>query len=249
MKKVILMLMVSMMVFTLVGCGKSEETKSSANKNATDTTKEAIIEDSKVDSVVEKNEDNTKEVLANWRGIEDKFITTIIEDDGSVKDVNIQIEYPSLVPASLGFTYQMDPALVLVTTPGTTKDLENIRVASLEDTFEVSKERIVKDIKKYRSYGYSDFDFIVESQEALTINNLETYKYTGKHTYTLDGESQEIPFVAYSFDTKQVDNIYLTVIVMDDSINNPSMEPLPEGTIEAYALKMIESVVVIDDIF
>ena len=38
------------------------------------------------------------------------------------------------------------------------------------------------------------------------------------------------------------ENCYIYWIVCDDSINNPTMEPLPEGTIDAYALKMGESI-------
>ena len=123
-------------------------------------------------------------------------------------------------------------------------------VNSLEETFDATKNWTIMMLDSFRDYHYADFDFTIESQELVTINELDTCKYTGKHTYTLDGVAQEIPFVAYSFDTGVIENYsYITVIVMDDSINNPSMEPLPEGTIEAYAKKMVESVVVKDGFF
>ena len=48
--------------------------------------------------------------------------------------------------------------------------------------------------------------------------------------------------MAYSVDTKQAEHSYITIIVIDDTLSNPGLDPLPEGTIEAYAKKMAESI-------
>ena len=69
-------------------------------------------------------------------------------------------------------------------------------------------------------------------------------KYLGKHTYTVSGEAEATPFVAYSFYTGQLENYsYFTVIVVDACLKQiRSMKPLPEGALEEYARKMVESV-------
>ena len=196
-----------------------------------------MVKESKVEQV-EKEE---KE-LPNWKGIIDHYGYTVV-GEGSIA---FDIKYPSLKPASGGCAYQMDPALVLLAIPGIDNNFKEIKVDTLEDTFSLSRNTIIMYIEYYRNYQYKNFDFVIETQELMTINDLDVCKYTGKHTYTLDGVAQEIPFVAYSVDTKQVENTYPTILVMDDSINNPSMDPLPEGTIEAYAQKMVESIVISD---
>lgn len=93
-----------------------------------------------------------------------------------------------------------------------------------------------------RSKQYSDFDFLIETAEPVEINGFSMYKYTGIHTYTYDGEQRECDFVAYSVDTGQIEYSYPTIIVINDTLSNPDMEPISKETIEAYARKMAESV-------
>lgn len=90
---------------------------------------------------------------------------------------------------------------------------------------------------------YDAFDFIVETAEPVTINDFSMYKYTGTHTYTFRGEPQECSFVAYSLDTGQVEHAYFTIIVPDDSFDQNNYV-VTNDMLEAYALKMAESVTI-----
>ncbi len=240
-KRLVVLLLTMMMATCTVACGKGNETSGEViQESSVEKTAEVVKEEKKEKKKEEKNEE-----LPNWIGRSDYFgYFVATPDEGIIGDVKFTITFPSLRPTSVGaWAYQNDPALVLVTSPGLTSDLYTIMIDSLEETFETSEEHIISALGRFRGYKYSDFDFVIETQELMTINDLSVCKYTGTHTYILEEEAQEIPFVAYSVDTKQVANSYPTIIVMDDSINNPSMEPLPEGIIETYAKKMVESIV------
>ncbi len=231
MKKIIVAMLMVMMVVGVSACGNdAAPTKESASQSSMVQSSEEVSKESKEESK-EVNE------LPNWKGVYD-YVGGI----GNVGGYGINIAYPSLKPASSGWAYQKDPALVLVTTPGYTEDNEDVVIENVEDALVLSKRAIEISLKFFRGGRYGNYDFVIKSQETMTINEWPTCKYTGKHTYTYEGNAQEIPFVAYSFYTGQMEGYsYYTVIVMDDSINNPTMDPLPEGTIEAYAKKMVES--------
>lgn len=208
-----------------------------------------IVESSQKESESEKQEE-TKEPqeaemeLPNWKGA---------YADGSARQkykdcgIDFSIQYPSLIPTTRSdFAYQMDPSLVMVG-----HALNNEPVDSLEKAFEVYGDLAVSRMDDFRNSSYTDFVFATETSEETTIHakgidfagmDLPAIKYTGKHTYKKDGEECSIPFVAYAADLTVAENCYIFWIVCDDSINNPSMEPLPEGTIDAYALKMGESI-------
>lgn len=51
-----------------------------------------------------------------------------------------------------------------------------------------------------------------------------------------------VSWLGSSQKTKKREEAYLTLIVTDGSLANPTKEPVPEGTIEAYARKMAESI-------
>jgi len=236
-KKIIMLLLIAAITTCTVACNK-------------DTEKDTNQENTTGENTENKNEESSEMELPNWRGIKAYYGVSGYIDGDNYGRIGIDISYPWLKPSSSGYwAYQWDPSLVLVTSPGLDKSHTFIKVNNLKETFNTSKEEMIEKIEYYRDYHYSNFDFIINTSEPMTINGLSTYKYTGKHTYTKDGTQQEIPFVAYSFDTKQIDNVYITVIVMDDSINNTSMKPLPKGTIEAYARKMVESIKVKDKLF
>ncbi|MGN0423729.1 MAG: hypothetical protein ACI4FY_00285 [Acetatifactor sp.] len=182
--------------------------------------------------------------LPNWKGV--------YADDSArqkYKDCKIDyiIQFPALLPTTRSnFAYQMDPSLIMVG-----EALNNEPVDSLEKAFEAYGGLAVSRMEEYRDDSYTDFAFMTETSEETTIHakgidfagmDLPVIKYTGKHTYKKDGEEFSIPFVAYAADLTVAENCYIFWIVCDDSINTPSMEPLSEGTIEAYALKMGESI-------
>lgn len=198
----------------------------------------------------ESTEESILEDLPNWKGVGDIFAYMVCDKGTYVGNVSVNIQYPSLKPTSYGWAYQLDPAYVFVTSPGFVLEdgkpvlNDDVLIESLEDTFEATKPEICWYLKSDRNRRYSNFDFEVETAEPVTINDLPMYKYTGIHTYTYEEEDRQCDFVAYSVDSGQVANSYFTIIVLDDSLSNSSLDPLPEGTIEAYARKMAESVII-----
>lgn len=247
-KRILFMGCITALAMGLASCGQpaSGEEGDSTESTVNSSVAESVPE--KEDSA-ETPEESTGEELPNWIGVRDYFGYDIYTAGRTYAgSISINIEYPSLKPTSFGWAYQLDPAYVFVTSPGfvvvdgeINLD-ENLLVESLEDTFEATKPQILRYLKSDRKPRYSNFDFEVETAEPVTINDLSMYKYTGIHTYTYEEEDRQCDFVAYSVDTKQAENSYLTIIVIDDSLSNPSMDPLPEGTIEAYARKMAESI-------
>jgi len=253
-KRVITILLAAVMAVSMVSCGKSEDTQADAGKGSTvEVSSQAGQEETK-----EKKEESSEEDLPNWKGVGNYYgYSVCTDDDTCIAEVSINICYPSLKPPSGGWTYQKDPACVLVSGAGyNNEESHNNKVDRLEDTFETAKEWLTQDYKVSEiNNRYADADFIAETEELVTINGFSCCKYTGKFTYTynplkLDGEpteERESDFVAYAVDTRQtlkeVEGIYpVLIVVLDDSQGNPSMEPLPKGTIEAYARKMVESI-------
>ena len=237
-RKIITMLGIISIVMGLAACGQVPA--NGEDSSADSTVSDAVSE--KEESSEEKTVELSDEELPYWRGVYNYLGYSFTQEDGSSGHVGIDIQFPSLVPTSGGWAYQLDPTYVFVTSPGL-KDGERIVPDSLEDTFEASRAWIYKRLESSRGGFYADFDFIIETEEPLTINDFPMYKYTGTHTYTYKGEQRECDFVAYCVDSKQTEHAYFTFIVMDDSLNNPSMDPVPEGTIEAYARKMAESII------
>lgn len=246
-KKVLLTGSIFVLLLGLASCGQpvsGDGTESTINHSESES---GQVE---VETPVSDREEVPSEDLPYWKGVKDYFgYSVYTTGDTYVGSVDIYIDYPSLKPTSFGWAYQQDPAYVFVTGPGFAivdgkRNInENILVESLEDTFEVTKPQLCEYLDDRRDYHYSNFDFIVETAEPVTINDFSMYKYTGIHTYTYEEEDRQCDFVAYSVDTRQAEHSYLTLIVMDDSLSNPSKDPLPEGTIEAYARKMAESIV------
>lgn len=56
------------------------------------------------------------------------------------------------------------------------------------------------------------------------------------------GAFSVVSWLGSSQKTEKREEAYLTLIVTDGSLVNPTKEPVPEGTIEAYARKMAESI-------
>ena len=189
--------------------------------------------------------DETEEIeLTGWKGLP-TYVKGMYADGTSLGiSYGVYVSYPNGAVKDAGkFASQWDPCLILVT-EGEDEQRFSLKIENIEDTFSISKDTIIRKMDDYRKASYSDFDFLVNSQEIMTINELPCCYYEGVHTYMKDDEHFEIPFVAYSFYTGQIENYsYFTIVVVDDSINRSgSQEPLAEGTIEAYAKKMVESV-------
>ena len=235
------MLVGLVLIASMTACGKTGKEGQTESR----TTVESSREESKSEKQEETKESQDVEMeLPNWKGA--------YADDSArqkYKDCKIDylIQFPSLLPTTRSnFAYQMDPSLIMV---GEALDYEP--VDSLEKAFEAYGGLAVSRMEDYRDDSYTDFAFVTETSEETTIHakgidfagmDLPAIKYTGKHTYKKDGEECSIPFVAYAADLTVAENCYIFWIVCDDSMNNPSMEPLSEGTIDAYALKMGESI-------
>ncbi len=194
-----------------------------------------------------------------------------VGDEVKSGDITINIDFPSLKPTSTGrFAYQWDPALIKVDGCGyVEKEFDvswsdepvemsvNVTLDKLEDAFEAHKDELISDIKYYRNMAYDDFDFKVENQELMTVNGFDVCKYSGIHTYTYEytetnenggldrfSEDRECKFVIFAVDTDQLDGRIspLMIILIDESIEYQSKEPLPEGLLDIYGMKMVESI-------
>ena len=235
------MLVGLVLIASMTACGKTGKEGQTESR----TTVESRREESKSEKQEETKESQDVEMeLPNWKGV--------YGDDSArqkYKDCKIDylIQFPSLLPTTRSnFAYQMDPSLIMVG-----EALNNEPVDSLEKAFEAYGGLAVSRMEDYRDDSYTDFAFVTETSEETTIHakgiefagmDLPAIKYTGKHTYKKDGVECSLPFVAYAADLTVAENCYIYWIVCDDSINNPTMEPLSEGTIDAYALKMGESI-------
>ena len=235
------MLVGLVLIASVTACGKAEK----EGQAESGTTVESSREESKSEKQEETKESQEVEMeLPNWKGVyENDSARQKYMDCG----IDFAIQFPSLIPTTRSyFAYQMDPSLAMVGDA-----LNNEPVDSLEKAFDAYGDLAVRRMDLFRNSSYTDFAFVTETSEETTIHakgidfagiDLPAIKYTGKHTYKKDGEECSIPFVAYAADLTVAENCYIFWIVCDDSINNPSMEPLPEGTIDAYALKMGESI-------
>ena len=235
------MLVGLVLIASLTACGKAGQ----EGQKESSTIVESSREESKSEKQEETKESQEVEMeLPNWKGVyENDSARQKYMDCG----INFWIQFPSLIPTTRSyFAYQMDPSLAMVGDA-----LNNEPVDSLEKAFDAYGDLAVRRMDLFRNSSYTDFAFVTETSEETTIHakgidfagiDLPAIKYTGKHTYKKDGEECSIPFVAYAADLTVAENCYIFWVVCDDSINNPSMEPLPEGTIDAYALKMGESI-------
>lgn len=71
--------------------------------------------------------------------------------------MSINIAYPSLVPPTVGFAYQEDPALVLVTSAGSLES--DVSISNVEEAFQLTEPRIIRHITSYRNMMCEDFQF------------------------------------------------------------------------------------------
>lgn len=243
MKKTGLLLGLILITVSMTACGG--ESKEGQSESGTVVSTVSLEKQEKIDSrESDEKVQNTELELPYWKGV---YRNNSANQKYRDCTIDISIQFPSLVPVDLSdFAYQKDPSLVMVSSA------INLEVAdSLDQVFENYIFNSVERMEWYRNNSYTDFAFVAETSEETTIHakgidfagiDLPAIKYTGKHTYKKDGVECSIPFVAYAADLTVAENCYIYWIVCDDSINNPTMEPLPEGTIDAYALKMGESI-------
>lgn len=257
----------------LTACGGD---KSTAGGSKTDTGESKPVEESKETTAQTSGDDGELpnwRGVSDMTFIDIGNYT--VGDEVKSGSVTINIDFPSLRPSSTGkFAYQWDPALIKVDGCGyVEKEFDvswsdkpltqsvNVILDKLEDAFEAHKDELIKDIKFYRNMAYDDFDFKVESQELMTVNGFDVCKYSGIHTYTYEYtemnenggldrffEDRENKFVIYAVDTDRLDGRIspLMIILIDESIEYPGKDPLPDGLLDIYGMKIIESIEIKD---
>ena len=240
-KKILTTILLLTLAMGMIACGNKESEDSSSKNDTVDSTDETDADADEEEKQDEAKPAETEEEmeLPNWKGVYDYYGVSIVGHS----DFGIDIAYPSSHPGTVGAAIQIDPAIVLVTSLGTDSDLNDLTATRVEDAFDTSMRRILRHTNDCIGSKAKEMEFIVDSQESLTINDMPTCRTDGVCTYKVNGEDFTLPFVAYSSYTGQLEGYsYFTVLVIDNSINCPSQDPLPEGTIEAYAKKMVESV-------
>lgn len=249
------LLLVVSAVLTLGACGTSSQTggaeqASSVENEAENSDGEALTDIAETSNAEEASKEEIfLENLPNWIGVEHYFYEYVTEDDGiHSSKFGMHIEFPSVEPTSAnGYARQKDNIVVIVCGVGSEKIDKGYRfktkdVDCLEDVFTTSTDAYSAWIGKSLNRYMLGNTFLVETEEPVMINGLSTYKYTGTHTYSVDGEEMSFPFVAYCIDMQQGKNAYATVLVMKDQYTARYEEPIAEGTLEAYARKMVESI-------
>lgn len=245
-KKLLMAMMVMVLAVGMTACGSTESTDKESKVEESKQDKEEDKDKEKDDTEgkkEEKEEKKKEQDLPNWNGVQDN-IRNMVTGVGSY---GIHIKYPSMKPPTIGCAYQKDAALVLVVTGATNENYEELSFENVEDPLLLNNFTVNMDMEDYRGFGYTDFKFDVSNKELMTFNDMPTCMYEGTHSYVKDGETISLPYVAYTFYTGQLEGYsYYTVYVIDDSINRTAQDPLAEGTIQAYAKKMMESVVLDD---
>ena len=222
MKRIISILLISIMILMcFAGCGKD---------------KEPVITDTPSISVNDKEtqtseETTSKEDTDDW-GVQEKIVAG--KNDTLT---TAYIKFPTLSGIVRGtgkIAYQKDKTLVILDaerktgSPALTND-------SCDNVFPAYFEQTKGIIDAYRQMNYDNFDFSVANKETVTVNGYEMCKYTGKHTFTVNGENDEMNFVAYA--TKLNGNgAYVYWMVLDESEDQSLTK-----TIEEYADKMAKT--------
>lgn len=210
MKKLLSLLLITILCVSLAACSNESAKEPSTNSNSS-------VQNS------EKTDD--------W-GVQEKIVATK-NDVISVAN----IKFPSLTGIVEGtgkIAYQKDKTLVIL--DAEMKEVfPNIAANSCEEVFPAYFEQTRAIMDAYRQMNYDNFEFSVANKETVTVNGYEMCKYTGKHTFTVNGENDEMNFVAYA--TKLNGNgAYVYWMVLDESEDQSLTE-----TIEEYADKMAKT--------
>lgn len=240
-----------MMVLTLsfTACGSSN---SNVDTTVTTTNKEESFDNStKEDEPKKEVKKDDSKLLKNWRDgarMKNNRGGVILDDSEDIQTVLYYCDFPGIVPRDpVYIAYQWDASFAWAVPRNERK------VNSMEEIFEdfVLENRPGHDfsnldlyMEDFRDIHYKDFGLEVETEEKDVVGDYNVIRYTGKHTYTYDNEPQSIPFVAYTVELNQLPNCYTVIMVFDDTINNPSKDPVNEEIIDAYARKMVSSITI-----
>lgn len=237
------------MVLAITACG-ADTADSRSGQQSEEVRIDSEVNPSEISGEADLAEEVLLEDLPGWVGERFYFSEFMIFSDAENSSFSFYIDFPSQAPTHGWFAAQEDGVLAFVDGTGSGSErISGYRVSNepegLEDVFETSRNSYAAILDQYRidvSY-YTTDAFTAETSEPMEINGLSTIKYTGTHSYTdRDGVEQNFPFAAYCIDLQQGRNSYVTVMVMEEPLTTAEGVPVPEGTIEAYARKMVESI-------
>lgn len=221
MKKIVSILMAIMLLcLSLTACGKKENNELNDNNSVITQNTESSTES-----------DNASNDAQNW-GVDENIIT----EHGDV-NARAHIKFPYLAGITKGqgkVAYQTDKSLVIL---GAEIDFEEPSVDGnkTENILPAYFLKVKEIMKSYRRVDHSDFNFDIKAKEIKTVNDYEMCKYTGNHTFTVNGEQKSIYYVAYATKLK-TNGAIVYWMVLDDTT-----EQSLGSTIESHADKMAES--------
>ncbi len=246
-KKFLTMILVVCMACAMAACGKQEE--ASVNNGQTEDSGENKDSESGNTEQEEEKQEEKKETSdgEEW-GL--KYKSNIAARNTEDKKVRFYINYPTLMPHNemdtCEVTYQKDSSLVAKFESWYKK----YSIDSLETMLADGNEPVCEAM-----WGYYDSDlgydtsyetsFEVDTTELTTINGFPMCKYVGNLIFDNGETKHTIPFVGYAADLQVGEGAYVMWMVFDNS-EFSKLDPLEAGTIEEYALKMAESLEVIE---
>lgn len=214
-----------LLIFMLIGvlglsaCG--------SDNNETESPNPEIIQSTLLESSVSESQETVSEENTTEWGVTQRFST-------SNNDIRtpIFINFPDLsgIPEGTGLiAYQDDATRVVLDSylGGVSPEVEGI-----EDVLPAYFEQTKAIFRANFGVQYSDAQFIIHSQELVSINDYEMCKYIGTHKYMYDGKPCDNKYVAYTTQVK-ANGAYIYWLVQDESKDQSLFE-----TIEEYAYKM-----------
>ena len=202
MKKIIALVLAVMMVLCLAACQTTPKETEPSKTPSNQTTEPS------------KQQDTTPTTEAtqpsDW-GVPDDYATF-----ANGKLCNFIIRFPELTGIPKGSSlvaYQPDGSMVIVDVhlQGETAD-----ISSVDQVLPTCFVQTEMTLDLYRSSAYKDFAFEIKSSEKVTVNGYEMCKYTGVHTFTVEGNQKSFNFVAYATQLK-TNGGYVYWMVLDES--------------------------------
>lgn len=244
------MILVVCMACAMTACGKQEE--ASVNNGQTEDSGENKDSESGNTEQEEEKQEEKKETSGGeeW-GL--KYTESFAAKNRADEWVDFYINYPTLMPHNeldlCEVTYQKDSSLIAKFESRHNK----YSIGSLETLLADCNELVCEAMWDYFYYHTSalnkdrsfETSFEVESTELTTINGFPMCKYVGNLIFDNGETKHTIPFVGYAADLQVGEGAYVMWMVFDNS-EFSKLDPLEAGTIEEYALKMAESLEVIE---
>ena len=216
MKKILTILLSLAMIVGLCACGSEKPTENNEKDNT----------NTNVENVVEETEDNETEVIKEdevpWGVTEN-----IVVDNNNIL-LRVFVNFSNFTGPTRGtgkLATQSDGSIMLFDGQNTENDLSPEK---LEDVFPTYFEKAKFVLESEYVVKRKNFDFTIEKEEIVTINDYQMYKVSGKHSYTVVDENYKekdytCDYVAYATKTKGNDAIAYWMVIdgtQDNSLAN-----------------------------